>query len=108
MSDAYFVSYSLNAREDLEDIARYISQTLGLRKAALQRLRKIRDAIRSLESMPLRHPLVEDEALSRRDYRRMNVRNYAIYYVVDEDAHEVLIVRIAGARRELRRILGSS
>lgn len=108
MSDAYLVSYSLNAREDLEDIARYISQTLGLRKAALQRLRTIRDAIRSLERMPLRHPLVEDDALPQRDYRRMNVGNYAIYYVVDEDAHEVLIVRIAGARRELRRILGSS
>lgn len=107
MSATYGIVYSRDAIEDLRDIGQYVSRMSGSSEVAQRQLRMIRDAVRRLETLPKRHPLVEDDLLARQGYRRMNVGSYAIFYLVDEGQRSVQVVRIAGGRRSLREALGA-
>lgn len=105
MSQAYRVVLSGNARDDLRDIGLYISQTFGSRNAALKQTTRIRNAIESLETMPLRHALASDARLAEDGVRRMNVGNFAVLYTVDEKSSEVVVARVMYGRRNMKGVL---
>jgi len=62
-------------------------------------LANIKDNILSLEEMPKRQNLVNDEVLSNRGIRRLLVDNYMIFYVVDDSKKKVTVIRTLYARR---------
>ena len=101
MSGRYAVIYSPESVEDLRDIHAHIAVRLGAPKAARQQVAQIRNAIRGLERLPLRHPLTAQRSLADAGIRRMNVGNYAVFYVADEDAAEVVVARILYGGRDV-------
>ena len=106
MSGAYRVDYSRDAADDLLDIKGYVEQVSGSPRTARRQVNAIRKAVRRLEAMPARHPIIEEGAMARRRIRQLNFGSFAIFYVVDEERRRVSIVRIVGGRRDLRGIVG--
>lgn len=88
------------AENDLFGIGRYISRELLEPETAQKVVSKIAEGIISLEDMPLRNALVEDERLAYKGIRRIMVNNYIIFYLVNEDSKIVTIIRILYGRRD--------
>ena len=94
---SYRVAYTASALQDIEDIFEYIARELLEPELAAGIYRSIVKAVRSLESFPNRH-----EALEREQFgflRRMPVKNYLVFYAVNEENKAVSVIRIMyGAR----------
>ncbi len=99
--DVYKIRILPAAREDLEDIIRYLN-TLAP-EAALRYYDLLTDEIAGLATMPERCPRPRDLALAAKGYRYLIVKNYLVFYVVTGDT--VQIRRILYARRDLRGLL---
>jgi len=95
----YYVEVTDVAQTDLKEIVSYISIELKNPTSAKSLLANIKDNILSLEEMPKRQNLVNDEVLSNRGIRRLLGDNYMIFYVVDESKKKVTVIRTLYARR---------
>lgn len=88
------VQYSAAAMGDLKKTYEYIAGALFAPDTAADLVRAIMDAVRSLEEMPMRYRLCENEPWRSGGLRKMPVRNYVVYYLPDETTDTVSIVRI--------------
>ena len=94
------IIYSPKALEDLIDIYSYIPYSLYEPNLAEVFLNRIRDNIRKLDQMPLRHPLVDWEPWHSMGMRIFPIGNYEIYYLVDREQSIVRIIRIIYGGRD--------
>ena len=62
-------------------------------------------AMAGLSDMPQRCPLVADERLSQMGYRKLPVKNYIMFFSIDEKNNVVDVERILYGRRDWLRIL---
>jgi toxin ParE1/3/4 len=102
---AYDIQITEPAEKDLYEIGVYISKELldpGTAKKVISRIAKV---INSLEDMPLRNALVEDERLAYKGIRKIMVDNYIIFYIVTEESKTVTIIRILYGRRDWMNLL---
>jgi len=91
------------AKGDIAAIVEYLinfSPEIALRYADY-----IYEAIHSLAKMPTRCSLVRDEVLKIKGYRWTSVRNYTIFFIVDDTLDIVRIERVLYSRREYDIIL---
>ena len=95
------VCYSDEAKDDLRNIFMHIAYNLGSRNNAEGQVNRIRDAVKKLDRFPKRNPPVPYEPWASLGMRRLNVDNYAVLYLVDEDNERVEIVRIPFGARDL-------
>ena len=98
--DRYSVEVSDPAKQDMLDIARYISAELSAPASATETVDAFGEGMKSLDENPKRQPLVRDERLAAKGYRVLPVKNYCIFYKVDEQARVVDVVRILYNRRD--------
>ena len=89
------------AQDDLRDIVVYLN-TLS-HQAALEYYDLIVEGIGSLAKMPKRCPLAKDLQLRLRGYRTLLVKNYIVFYVMNENTVE--IHRILYAKRQYAELL---
>ena len=94
----YSVSYPPTARQDLEDIARYITLALDNPEAATRTIEGIVASAESLTSMPYRRPVYVPVRPLAREYRTIRSGHYVAFYWVEEDAQRVTIARVLFAR----------
>ena len=90
---------------DLRGILSYISETLKEPVTAKRVYLSIKERLSTLGSLPSRQPLVDDKTFAARGLRKMPAENYTIFYVVDENANEVRVLRVLYNRREWRALL---
>lgn len=88
----YKIKLTPLATQDIEQLGDYIAFQLENPTAALNTMQGIRQTISSLQIMPQRHQLYEDQALSEYGLRVIYFKNYRIFYLIHED--EVRIIRI--------------
>ena len=93
------------AEDDMLEILTYISQDLCTPESALAILENIDSQILSLENMPKRFALVSDERLARLSIRLIPVRNYVIFYFVDDHEETVTVVRVLYSKRDWMHLL---
>ena len=103
MNDDYSIIYSDEAKDDLRNIFIYIAYHLQSRDNAEGQVNRIREAIRKLHSFPKRNPTVPYEPWASLGMRRLNVDNYAVLYLIDEDNQLVEIVRIPYGTMDLEK-----
>jgi addiction module RelE/StbE family toxin len=101
----YSVEISDPARQDIVDIVRYISAELNAQKAAQKMFDRLYEGMKNLENNPKRHTLVRDERLASKDYRTLPVKNYLVFYTVEEQTQSVNIIRVLYARRDWTALL---
>ncbi|MFK8242283.1 type II toxin-antitoxin system RelE/ParE family toxin [Facklamia sp. 252] len=73
--------------------------------AADKLLFRIRKAIRSLNTMSTRNPLVEWEPWSSMGVHKAIVDNYIIFYLIEEETTIVSILRIFYSGRSIEEII---
>jgi toxin ParE1/3/4 len=101
----YRVDVSEPAEDDLLEIVRHIASQLAAPISALNMMEILEDRITSLSDLPQSYPLVADERLSQMGYRKLPVKNYFVFFSIDEKNKVVDIERILYGRRDWMRIL---
>ncbi|MEN6349967.1 MAG: type II toxin-antitoxin system RelE/ParE family toxin [Syntrophomonas sp.] len=102
----YRVDISEPAEKDLRDIVRYISVQLSAPMTALRMMDIVEEAIMGgLAVMPQKCPLVTDERLAMMGYRKLFVKNYIVFFTINEKSKVVDVERILYARRDWHHII---
>ena len=90
----YDVVISDKAREDMEAIHRYISDTLLEPDIAVKQYDRIADAILTLEQLPERIRIMDSEPERTRELRPLIVGNYTVFFVINDVDDTVNVARV--------------
>jgi len=101
----YHVQYAAQALDDLRNIYRYLSEELQAPQAAQRQVDRIRRMIRMLSSSPARFPVVAWEPWASMGMRQVPVNHYIVFYLIEEDAQTVSVVRIFYGGRHIEDIV---
>ncbi len=103
--DNYSVMISAAAGEDIEGIADYIANTLLEPETAAKLIGRLKTAVKSLETMPERHPIVADAYLALRGIRTLRVDNYCVFYAANRAEQTVNIIRVIYTKRAWEKLI---
>ena len=93
----YKIKYLPLARKDLSAITAYIAEHLKAPQAAVDLLKALDKSISRLERFPYSCKVYQPINPLAEEYRLLPVKNYAVFYVVKEQAveiHRIVYVRI--------------
>ena len=99
------VLYTLHARRDLHGIYEYIAYVLSSTTAANATASRIMQGVRSLEALPERNPLYQEEPWLSLGIRVLSIKNYLIFYTVNAETDTVTVARIIYGGRDLSKQL---
>lgn len=102
------IVYTAGARHDLRNIYEYIAYDLLVPETAAGQTQRILKKIRTLEEMPMRFRLYDEEPWFSEGLRFFPVDNYLVFYLLDESKNTVNIVRIMYGGRDIRRKLSET
>ena len=105
MSDIYTVKITRQAEEQLKEIRNYIAEELKVPDTAKDWLRGMSEKIKLLDHSPSRVKLVDDEPWRSEGIRRMPVKNFYVYFWIDEGNKIVQVIGVVYQKREQKRQL---
>ena len=101
--------YSLNitdiAEEDILNTVKYIADVLKAPIAANNLLDEIERHEKILENTPNIYPFVPDENLAQKGLKFTRIKNYLMFYTIDENEKSVTVIRYLYSRRDWKNIL---
>lgn len=100
MADVYSVKITAQARAQMQDITHYIAVELTAPDAALRLLDTLEKEISSLSQHPHRITLTEEEPWRSYGIHKMIVKNFLVYFWIDEDAYKVQVTAVIYGRRD--------
>ena len=101
----YQVDFLPLARQDMMEIARYISHELRNPAAANKLAHEMIEAADRLIDFPYINAVHSAVKPLKHEYRKQIVRNYTMFYRVDEKEKSVTIARVIYARRDYEKLL---
>ena len=96
----YEVKLTPQAIGQIEETVQYISKILLAPENARKWADTLQCEIEKLDSMPSRYPLAEEEPWHTKGVRKMPVKNFLVYYLVDEEIQTVWITAVFYGRRD--------
>ena len=96
----YKVKLTNCALAQLREAVGYISKVLLEPMVARRWSDRIKKEILTLDHMPLRYPLVDEEPWRTEGIRKMSVENFIVYYWVNEETLTVWITAVVYGRRD--------
>ena len=105
MPNKYKVIVTPQAQQQLSNIKDYILLELKSPIAANNTLLALKTAIESLEQMPKRFPFTDEEKWRKHSVHKMSVKNFLIYFIVDDVDFEVYVFAVLYARRDQKKAL---
>lgn len=96
----YEVRITRQALEQMKEIVHYISNDLMAPDAADDLLDKMKAEITKLSSFPKKHALLEEEPWRTKGIRKIVVKNFLIYYWVDDGNSRVQVTAVIYRRRD--------
>lgn len=93
----YIVEISKTAEQDLENIISYIRHNLAGDIIADKYKILFKQKLKDLENVSGSMPILDEKLTGIKDIRKINVRNYIIFYVVDEENSKTSVLRIGHA-----------
>lgn len=93
----YNIEYSMEAKQDLIDIKRYIKYNLQEPNTAQKLITKIKKEIDSLKDNPEMYSIIDDDIIKRFKIRKLIVDNYIVFYRINDE--NIQIVRVMYGRR---------
>ena len=103
--EEYAVIITPDAENDLNALDDYITFELLAPDTAIAYIAFIKQELASLGHMPKRYRLVDDEPWYSRGVRRMNAKNFAVFYIVLDDYNEVYIQNVIYQKRDIPQVL---
>lgn len=101
----YKLEYLPIALQDMAEIARYISHELQNPSAAERISVKLVESADGISAFPYANSAYQPIRLLQREYRRLLVENYLMFYWVDEPSLTVTIARVIYVRRDYEKKL---
>ena len=98
---AFRLEYSEQAAQDLDEILNYISINLNSPIAAKNLYLEVQKKHVHLRENPFIYSLYHDEKLRKKGYRTVPVKNYIIFFTINENDSIVDIIRILYAKRDI-------
>lgn len=102
---SYKLVVSKPAEKDLADILQYISKDLSAPKAASDFLDEVLKCYDNVSANPLMYALCDNDRLKNKKYRKAIIKNYIMFYRVDETSDTVYIMRFIYGRRDYINLL---
>lgn len=93
------------AADDLDKIYRYISEELFATSSAINILDRIEKEIMRLREFPFSCNYLVDEYLRNKGYRKLIVDNYIVFYLINEDNKQVVIMRALYGKQKYENLL---
>jgi len=100
MPKNYKVKITRQAITQIEEIIHYISYELLASEAAISLLENMETIIDSLSSMPDRIAVIEEEPWHSEGVRKISVKNFLIYFWIDEENKKVQITAVIYKKRD--------
>ena len=98
--DKYRIKITRQAKEHLMLIRQYIAVELKEPTSAQKLLELLKREMLSLETMPHRIKCIDEQPWHDLGFRKIKVKNYYIYFVIDEKNKEIQILAVIYARRD--------
>ena len=96
----YNLEYLPVARRDILEIAKYISRKLENPMAAERLVTAMIEKGERLREMPYLNPVYTPIRPLRYEYRKVKVKNYLMFYHVDEQEKNITVARVIYAKRD--------
>ena len=98
--DEYKIKVTRQAKEHLALIREYIATELQAPIVAKRMLELLKSEMMSLQTMPYCVKLISEQPWCELGFRRIRVKNYYVYFWVDESRKEVEILAVIYVRRD--------
>ena len=93
----YNIEYSMESKQDLIDIKRYIKYNLQEPNTTQKLITNIKNEIDSLKDNPEMYSVIDDDIIKRFKIRKLVVDNYIVFYRINDE--NIQIVRVMYGRR---------
>ncbi len=93
----YIVEISETAEQDLENIVSYLRYSLAGEIISDKYKILFKQKLKELEDMAGSMPILSEELTGHKGVRKINVRNYIVFYLVDETNSKATVLRIGHA-----------
>lgn len=93
----YIVEVSGTAEQDLENIISYLKYDLAGDIIADKYKMLFKQKLKDLENVAGSMTILDESLTGHKNIRKINVRNYIIFYVIDEEKSKAIVVRIGHA-----------
>lgn len=93
----YIVEISETAEQDLEKIISYLRYNLAGDIIADKYKILFKQELKDLENVAGSMPILPEELTGHKNIRKVNVRNYIVFYIVDEENSKAIVLRIGHA-----------
>ena len=100
MAEKYKVIITPEAQDDIRSSVMYIARELANPKAAIALQEEFRKEIISLDTMPLRYNVVEEQPWRALGVRKVKVKNHYVYYITDDETKTVSIIAVIYVRMD--------
>ena len=96
----YRVTLTPQATEQMHQTVLYIAQTLQEPQTAKRWADLLYKEIAGLNFMPSRYPLTDEEPWRTNGIHKMAVKNFLVYYLIDEESKSVSVTAVIYGRRD--------
>ena len=103
----FHLSFTDDVIKDISSARRYIRKKLESPMASKKLALELDETYSKLEENPYRRPLVQDKYLAMKGYRSINVKNYVLFYMINEEENIVSLVRFMHSQRDWATILAN-
>ncbi len=93
----YIVKISETAKQDLENIISYLRFSLAGDIIADKYKILFKQGLKDLENIAGSMSILNEDLTGHKNIRKINVRNYVVFYIVDEENSKALVLRIGHA-----------
>ena len=100
MDKTYTVKITSQAEEQIQEIIFYITHELKAPSAALHLLDALENSIASLSHHPQRMTLISEEPWHTKGIRRLPVKNFLIYFWIDDTNMKVQVTAVIYGKRD--------
>ncbi len=106
-SDRYNYVLAESAEADIDEAFDYIANELVNPDAASAFADELEEKLEEICKTPKAGRPVHNPYLKRDDIRRILVKNYIAYYLIDEEAAKIVVLRVVYNRRDQDKLLKS-
>jgi plasmid stabilization system protein ParE len=101
----YLLNFTKIVYEDIDSSYKYIAEKLDAPRAAENLIEEIIEKLNYIKKTPYSRPLVQDNYLASLGIRSIKVKNYVIYFNVDENEKRINVIRFFYNKRNWIKLL---
>lgn len=101
----YKIEFLPIAKKDIDDIIYYISHNLKNRIASIELKDLFMNSLDKISEFPYGLPIYKPTGSLKNEYRSYKVKNFLMFYTVNEEEKVITIVRVLYQKMDINNIL---